>query len=173
MSPAQIVPLVLVPVVAWRLYSRARRNIGPQPFLPRRLWLPILFFGPVLLLIGWLARTHPMSLAALAGGLLAAVPLGLLGLRLTRFDTTEKGITYTPNIVIGISLMVLFAARVGYRMFMTIAYPPPADQPPPSPLESPATLLTLGLIAGYYITYNIGVLLRGKKMGAGEGLGPV
>ena len=41
--------------------------------------------------------------------------LGLVGLRLTRFETTDEGHFYTPNTHIGIVLSVLFVGRLLYH----------------------------------------------------------
>ena len=41
--------------------------------------------------------------------------LGILGLRLTRFETTGEGMLYTPSAHLGIALSTLLVGRIVYR----------------------------------------------------------
>jgi len=84
------------------------------------------------------------------------------GVRLTRFDSTEKGVFYTPSTVIGICLTLLLVGRIAYRA-VTFFGPRAPNQPPSALFQSPVTLLVFGLTAGYYLSYQTGVLLRGRK----------
>jgi hypothetical protein len=165
MTSAQIVPAIIVPFIAWRVYVRVRRNIGRQPFQPRRMVARVAIFSVVSVLVGLGALAYLPSLAALGGGLLLGVPLALVGLHLTRFETTEQGRFYTPNTAIGVALTVLLVGRMGYRMFSLFAALPLAGMPPPALFQSPLTLLIFGVTAGYYIAYYTGVLWRGPKPG--------
>lgn len=165
MTSTQLVPAIVVPLVAWRVYVRVRRNIGRQPFSPRRIVVRIVILSMLSVLIGLGALTYPRSLTALGGGLLLGVPLALAGLHLTRFETNAAGKFYTPNTAIGIALIVLFAGRIGYRVFVLFVTPSLTGQPPAAPFQSPLTLLIFGLTAGYYIAYYAGVFVRGRKLG--------
>src|SRR6185295_18992858 len=111
MTASQLVPVLLVPLVLWRVYARIRRNFGRQPFRPKRLVGTTIFLSIITTLIGLRAlRTVSAvdSLGALGGGLLLAVPLALLALRLTRFETAADGKFYTPNTTIGLAVTLLF-----------------------------------------------------------------
>ena len=154
MTNSQLVPAIMVPLIAWRVYVRVRRNIGRQPFQPRRRMVRIVIFSIVSVLIGLGAFGYLPPVAALGGGLLFGVPLALYGLHLTKFDTTSEGKFYTPNTAIGAALTVLLAGRMGYRMFVLLAVPPSEGMPPPSLFHSPLTLLIFGVKAGYYIAYS-------------------
>ena len=96
-------------------------------------------------------------LLGLGGGLLAGALLGLVGLRLTRFETTAEGHFYTPNIHIGIALSVLFVGRMAYRFIVLGG----ADAQNHAPVfQSPLTLVILGLNVGYYLVYQTGILIH-------------
>ena len=101
----------------------------------------------------------PKILIGLGGGLLGGALLGLLGLRLTKFETTEEGHFYTPNTHIGVGLTVLFIGRVIYR-FWVLNDETTASTHGPSVFQSPLTLLFFGLIAGYYIVYYVGLFIH-------------
>jgi hypothetical protein len=164
MTPAQLVPAIVIPLVAWRVYLRVRRNIGRQHFRSKRLVTSIVIFSALSIFIGLAALTYPPSPLALGGGLLLSVPLALLGLHLTQFETTAEGKFYTPNTAIGIAVTVLFVGRIGYRMVVLFLAPAPEGLPPAALFQSPLTLLLYGVTAGYYIAYCSGVLWRGKKL---------
>ncbi len=165
MTPAQILPALIIPLVLWRVYSRVRRNIGRQPLRPRRLAGAVIFFSVVTALIALGATRYPSALAALGGGLALAVPLGLLGLRLTRFELSAEEKFYTPNTTIGLAVTLLFVGRIVYRVVTIVGSGRPAGAPP-SVFENPLTLLVFGLTAGYYITYYAAVFLRSRKKSA-------
>jgi hypothetical protein len=120
-----------------------------------------IFLGVFTALIALAATRFPSALAALGGGLLLALPLGLLGLRLTRFELSAEEKFYTPNTILGVAVTLLFVGRIVYRM-VALFGPDRAAGMPPSPFQNPLTLFIFGLTAGYYITYNVGVFLRGR-----------
>jgi len=164
MTNAQLVPAIIVPFIAWRIYMRARRSIGRQPFLPNRLIVRIGIFSLISVLMGLASFFYLPSLGALAGGLVLGALLSLLGLHLTKFESTPEGKFYTPNTAIGIALIVLFVGRISYRMFALLTLTPTLDgRATPQLFQSPLTLLIFGVTAGYYIAYNAGVLVRAKQ----------
>ena len=164
MTSAQLVPALIVPLIAWRVYVRVRRNIGRQPFQPKRTISRIVIFSVLSVLVGLGAFGYLPSLAALGGGLLLGAPLALIGLHLTKFETTPQGKFYTPNTPIGVALSVLFVGRVGYRFFVLMTVPVVNGNPTPALFHSPLTLFIFGLTAGYYIAYYAGVLVHGGKL---------
>lgn len=165
MTSTQAASLVIVPLVAWRVYARVRRNIGRQRFRPGRMTFAIVFFSAITLLLGLGAAWHPPALAALAGGVAVSVPLALFGLHLTKFEVTPEGRFYTPHTGIGVALTVLFVGRLAYRIYTIVNHPPVPGAPPPSMYQSPLTLFIFGLIAGYYIVYYLGARVRGSRAG--------
>jgi hypothetical protein len=165
-SPDNLVPTVLIFLVGWRVYGRFRRNIGPQLLKRRRMMVRIGIYAVLSLVLGVFSLVVVPRLAVvggLLGGLALGVPLGLYGLHLTRFETRAEGHFYTPNPYMGVGLSLLLAVRVGYRL---VVFSGMADQTRPHPqlMQSPLTLFFFGLLAGYYMAYFSGVLVRsGEK----------
>ena len=110
--------VLVVALVTWRLYSRLCRMIGRQRLSAVRHWLTIVLFPLILALVLAGSLLHPMTAAAVAGGAVAGIALGLLGTRLTKFEATPAGLFYTPNAHLGIALSLLLVLRVGYRFVM-------------------------------------------------------
>jgi hypothetical protein len=158
----KLIPLLILPFLAWRVYARYKRNVGRQPFNPRRLGSRIVIFSILTLLFGGAALGHPTSLASLGGGVLVGALLALIGLHLTRFENTPAGEFYIPNTHIGVGLTLLLAARIGYRIVL-ITLTPVTEGPPPDLFQSPLTFALIGLTAGYYVAYNTGLLVTGRR----------
>ena len=143
-------------LLAWGIYRRVRRNIGLQPLRPVRSILSIVILSLLTVVLFSLSLQHPRLLLGIGVGLLLGAMLGLVGLKLTTFETTEAGHFYRPNMYIGIALSLLFIGRMFYR-FWAVRHVAAAPNSPP-PFQSPLTFSIFGLIAGYYIVYQIGVL---------------
>jgi hypothetical protein len=163
MKSAQLATALIVPLMAWRIYVRVRRSIGPQPLQPRWLMARIIILSVLTILIGLAAVTHPPVLSGFTGGLLLGVPLAFLGLHFTKFETTPNGKFYTPNTAIGIGLSALFVGRIVYRFMVLSAAPSERDPSLPEIFKSPLTLLVFGITAGYYIAYYIGVFRKKRS----------
>ena len=159
MTAAQILPTLVVPLLAWRVYSRVRRTIGRQHFRPGRSWASVIIFSLLSVLVAVSALRSPAALGGLGAGLALAVPLGVVALRLTRFETRAEGNFYVPNPVIGIGVTVIFLGRLAYRI-ATVAGGGGAAMGGPAMAQSPLTLVLYGLTAGYYVTYSAGLLLH-------------
>ena len=156
---APVIPVVIGGLFAWRIYRRLRQNIGRQPLRPRRIISSIVIFSVVSVMFAIAGLEFPKILIGLGGGLLVGALLGLLGLRLTKFETTDEGHFYTPNTHIGVGLTVLFIGRVIYR-FWVLNDETTASAHGPSAFQSPLTLFFFGLIAGYYIVYYVGLFIH-------------
>lgn len=149
---------VAVPIIVWRMYSRIRRNIGRQHLSKWRPWVTMTIFPLIVVLLSFGAATQPLRLLAMAGGIVAGAVLGVFGTKHTKFENTPEGIFYTPNAHIGIALSVIFFGRVVYRMFQLYSLDPGARLNPNDFASSPLTLSIFGLLAGYYVTYAIGLI---------------
>jgi len=162
-TPDKVVPVAIVAVLAIRMYGRVRRNIGRQPLQPKRTIAGIVIFAVVTSLLMLFSFVFPRLLIGLVGGLALGVLLALVGLRLTRFEATPAGHFYTPNPYIGVGLSVLLVGRVVYRLFVISAVSEHAVPPPPL-LQSSLSFLVFGLLAGYYMAFYIGLLMRSKTL---------
>jgi hypothetical protein len=133
-----------------------RRNIGRQKLRSRRIVVSIIIFSLASLALIAFSLQLPKLLLGISGGLVLGVLLGFVGLRLTKFETTDEGHFYTPDTRIGIVLSLLFVGRMIYRFWALRNVSATAYTPPP--FQSALTFLVFGLIAGYYIVYYIGLL---------------
>src|SRR5664279_1923034 len=157
MTPGQVVPYFLfVGLFAWGIYRRVRRNIGRQPLRPRRITVSIVIFCVVSILFFIMSLQQLHLMLGIGGGLALGVMLGFVGLRLTRFETTDEGHFYTPNTHIGVALSVLFIGRILYRFWVLRDSVNATGHPPP--FQSPLTFFIFGLIAGYYIVYYLSLI---------------
>jgi hypothetical protein len=163
--PGNVIPfLVVIPLVIWRLYARIRRSVGRQTLSRRRPWFTIVLFPTLIVLLSFGAWSHhrPVLFAAMLGGIVGGVVLGFYGNRHTKFEATPQGLFYTPNAHIGVALSLLFVGRVIYRLVVLYSMNLYAPQSPNDFAASPLTLAIFGLLAGYYVTYAIG-LVRWRK----------
>jgi hypothetical protein len=157
--PSILVPLLVGALIIWRFYARIRRMVMRQKLSNVRPWITVCAFPLLILLFAINSVAHPVGLAALGGGLVAGIGLGIYGLRLTRFENTPQGLFYTPSAHLGIGLSALLILRVGYRLFQVYSLPNPGDAPPPVPFTgTPTTLLIFGALAAYYVAYAIGLI---------------
>jgi hypothetical protein len=163
MTSRQLIPALIVPLLAWRIYTRVRRNIGRQPLRPTRLKVSIGIFATIVILFALGSLRHLPVLGSLLGGLALSIPIAFYGLKLTKFEDTPQGKFYTPNTALGIGISTLFIGRIAYR-FLTVsaAADLPAAQTP-LPFQSPLTFFLFGLSAGYFIAYQSGVLVRSHR----------
>ena len=163
-SSRTLIPLLVLPYLAWRVYRRFHRNVGRQLVHTGRLVSGIVIFGVIAALLLVFCLPFPATLAGLGGGLVVGALLALVGLRLTQFEINPSSPHYyTPNAVIGIALSSLLAARIVYRMGVIYLFNDSAPPSYPTLMQSPLTLVLIGLTAGYYIAYNSGVLIRSRR----------
>jgi hypothetical protein len=166
-NPRAVGTALILVLVAWRLYARLKRLIARQKFSPRRPWITVVFFPILLLSLAMSPTTTTMSLAALAVSVAVGVGLGVYGNRLTKFERTAEGLFYTPNAHIGIALTALFAARIVYRFLQIYWLDSTITSRPPAELySSPLTLAIFGTMAGYYVSYAIGLLMWKRRVDA-------
>lgn len=165
MDDQLITPLLVSVLIGWSIYRRARRNIGRQPVRLVKLWIRVGVFA----LIGAAALAafilNTTLLAALAGGSVGGVILAFIGLRHTKFEATAQGHFYTPHTYIGLIVIALFATRIAFR-FMAIYLAPRPAAPPVNPFpyqRSPLTLAIFGVLIGYYIVFNLGILRSSRN----------
>jgi hypothetical protein len=153
-----VVPVLVGGLFAWSIIRRVRRNIGRQPLHPRRAKKSIVILSILSVVIVCTSLQNVNLLLGFGGGILLGAMLGFVGLKLTRFETTDEGHFYTPNTQIGIALSVLFVGRFAYHF---IAPDNAATaQNPAQPFQSPLTLFILALTVGYYLVYQAGILVH-------------
>jgi len=158
LSPSLWVPIGFGALILWRTYSRIRRMVGRQHLSNVRPWITVSVFPIILALLVVASIAKPTSLLAMAGGVLIGICLGIYGLRVTRFETTPQGLFYTPSAHVGIALSLLFVGRVIYRLMQLYGMFGTPPDPQVNYATTPWTLLIIGTLAGYYVTYAVGLL---------------
>lgn len=158
-APVSFVTVALIAFIAWRVYWKFRRSIGRQRFVAARSWLSVTLLPLLLVVLAVSLRFQPAVLAlSLVGGLVLGMALGLVGLRLTRFEVAADGLYYVPSAHLGVALSTLLVARIAYR-YVTAStaggYPGAA---PMATHLTPLTLALIGTLVGYYVTYAAGLL---------------
>ena len=172
MDPKLITPLLICAAIVGLLYRRIRRNFGRQPISAPRLYFRAGLLGVVgaVLLAG---VVHETTLVAwLLGGIAGGALLGLISLRHTRFELDQGTRFYRPHAYIGVLIVALFVGRVIFR-FATVythAATASADHPLSAYEQSPVTLGIVGLLVGYYLLYNLGVLNKARRLDAHQDL---
>ncbi|MFL6697164.1 MAG: hypothetical protein ACJ8GJ_08375 [Vitreoscilla sp.] len=153
-----LIVVAFAALVVWRVYARIRRVIGRQRFSQWRPWLTIVLFPLVFVLLLATNLAHSTAGAAAVAGAALGAGLGLLGTRLTKFEATPAGLFYTPDAHLGIALSLLFVLRLAWRFVMLQTAGRDLD---PQSLQlgaSPLTMAIFGTLAGYYVSYAIGLL---------------
>ncbi|MDE2071003.1 MAG: DUF1453 domain-containing protein [Gammaproteobacteria bacterium] len=165
--------ILIAAAVLFILYRRFRRNFGRQRLRPKRMMFRIV----VLAIVCVLALASPFrtltSDAAAAGGAGVGIALGLWALMHTRFENTADGRFFTPNGYIGMIVVALFLGRLIYRflviyplMHQAVQQAAQNPQMQSSPFaayqHSPLTVGLYFLLAGYYICYYAGVLIKSR-----------
>ena len=155
--------------IVWRMAARIRRMVGRQRATTTRPVFTVILFPLLLVLLGFVSLANPSALLALVAGAVGGAVLGIVGLRLTRFESTPEGRFYTPNAYLGVALALLLIARIGWRYVQLYGATTEAMGQPPDFSRSPLTLAIFGLLAGYYTLYAAG-LLRWQAGGAPTGV---
>jgi len=155
-----LMPVAIAALIGWRMYRRVRRLIGRQPVRRTRLLLTAIFFPALIGLVSLSGLRDIALLEGVAAGVAIGVVLGWVGLRLTRFEAGSDGCFFTPNTFIGIAVSVLFIGRLIYRfgvLYLSTGHVDPSTVQ--SFGSSPLTLAIFGVVAAYYTTFAIGILL--------------
>jgi hypothetical protein len=141
------------------MYSRIKRLTTRQRSRTWRHRTTLVFFPLLLALLTVGALAAPMALAGLAAGLALGIPLGMLALSKTVFERVGDQFYFTPHAPIGMAVALLFMGRMAYRAYEFYAHGAFTQH---DFVRSPLTLLIFGILAGYYMTYAVG-LLRWRK----------
>jgi hypothetical protein len=162
-DPHALTPLAFAALLIWVMYRRVRRSFGPQPVRRRALMFRAGLFTVLAALILIFSPHSPELMGTVLGGILAGLLLGYVGLRHTRFETTDKGRVYIPHTYIGLFVTSLLIIRLAIRyvpIYMNSQPYPASDDPWAAYQRNPLTLAVFGLVVGYYVFYNIGILRR-------------
>ena len=154
---ALFIALLLTPVSLWMRYrsGKARRRLQPW-VVKANSWMmlvsTVMFLGSMWLVGHWIEGA--LSHAAL--GLAAGLPLGVLGLALSTFETTSKGVYATPNRWLVLGLTLLVELRLGWGLFQLVRQWRADGALDASLFSDHANLFALGgLLLGYYLVWGL------------------
>lgn len=165
MDTTTIALLMLIPLLMWRIYARVKQMLARQQSLIWRHWMSAVFFP---LFLVWMALTmadNILAVSCLGAGALAGAWAGHFSLKGTRFEWYGPRVYFTPNMRIALVVFLLFAGRVVYRGVEIYLGNHMSAQELMSQkdfVQSPATVLALGLVLGYCASFSTG-MIRWRK----------
>ncbi len=168
--------IIMAAVVGLILFRRVRRQFGRQRIRRKAMTVRIAFIAVVIAMLALMGLQNLHLAEGLLAGVAGGVVIGLVGLRLTRFETDPvKGDCYVPNVWIGALLTALLLGRLAYKFLVEMpAIEQAAEHPgmnPASAAYSPLTLLVAGLLMGYYLSYYAGLLIHHRRFQATHQVG--
>ncbi|MES2315936.1 MAG: hypothetical protein V4631_00445 [Pseudomonadota bacterium] len=149
--------LVLAPFLVWRVYSRVKSMMKRQRSIMQRHYTGAGAFTAMVLVTASQLIDLPGALAWLAIGTMGGIAYAVWGLKLTRFETVKEGYFFTPNARLGIVIAMLFMAAVMYVGFEIYANQG-SGLPTPKVTDYVFFMPAMGLMAGYFGTYSVGLL---------------
>jgi len=166
--------LTLIALLPLSLVQRYRVGTARRP---ARGWLATinvaaLIVSAVIFLISsaltnvWVPNAFVYTLS----GLLAGCALGVLGLAVTRWETTPAALYYTPSRVLVLAITLVVTARVAYGFWRGwYAWRAFGDDPSWLVASGAAGAMAAGaVVVGYYLSYWLGVRRRFKRHQSGE-----
>lgn len=156
-------------MLAWRIYVRFRNASGRQRLSRYRGPITLTLYAVLVGAVALANLHHPPRLLGFAASLAVGGALATFALKRTRFEPKRSGLYYWPHGPIGLSLAVLFVARLGYRFIEVYVLDTAAPRSFGEFAHSPLTLAAFGLMAGYYAWYMLGLMrwrqrvLRAKR----------
>jgi|CXWL01.1.fsa_nt_gi dolichol kinase len=163
MDISTIALLALTPLLVWRIYSRLKAMMVRQRSIMQRHYTGALAFTLIAVVAAGQVASELPLLAWLAVGVGGGIAYGVWGLKLTRFETVSEGYFFTPNKRLGMAIAMLFVAAILYVGFEIYANQG-SGQPTPRVTDYVFFLPSLGLMAGYFGTMSVGLLLWRRKL---------
>lgn len=153
-----LVPLLLVQRYRMGKARRKGRRWAARLSLILLTFSCLLFFTAVALTNIWAPRAFALSLVGLGAG----VVLGLVGLRLTRWEESPRAIYYTPNRWLVLFITLAVTARLLYAIWKawTAWRLHGADSSWLSAAGLPGSLAVGAMVLGYYLSYHAGLYRR-------------
>jgi hypothetical protein len=179
MAPHFTMPLIMIPLMVLIVWRRVRTQFGAQPIRRRKMTIRVIIFAVLGCLMAAFAMHNPLLLEGLAGGLVAGVVLGLVGLRLSQFRVDPvKGDCYVPSPYVGALVTMLLLGRLLWRLAMVSpqlqdATGTAAPIHGPAIGQSPLTLAVFGIYVGYYVCYFAGLLIHHQRLLRGRPEQPI
>ena len=161
-----LLPLVLMALMPLILVQRYRAGAARRM---ARSWMAtlnvaLMAFSAFCFLAGAVVTAVwvPNALTGAAAGLTVGAGLGLVGLTLTRWESTAATLHYTPNRWLVLLVTFVVSARVVYGLWRswTVAEAGIYGTPMVLAFGIPESLAAGGTVIGYYLAYGWGVRRR-------------
>ena len=122
----------------------------------------LMFLAGALVTSVWVPRAFSYSLVGLFGGF----TLGFVGLALTRWELTPRGVHYTPNRLLVLLITLVVTARLFYGLWRTWhSWRGAAEGTDWVATSGAAGALGAGaVVLGYYLVYWAGVRRRVRRL---------
>lgn len=169
--------VVIVALIAWSFYRRARRTLRMQPLRQRPLVIRTVLLLAIAVLIIAATWTHPLDLAFDALAILLGGVLAWLAARGTRIEALPAGgWQYRPSTGIGILVLALLLVRVGWRLWFaeemlgqlpnsTATAAPGTVPASTNPYASdPVTAALLLIFVAYYAGYALWLMMKVHRL---------
>ena len=145
-------------IVIWQVSAQIRRSIGRQRLSVYRTLFSAYVLPVALTLLLVSAFEHPMNALAEAGGVAVGAYAARYALRTTKFYSEGYDLYYTPNPYVGTAMLSCFVLVLAYHLMEVYQATDGFAVPPTQTEESPATVLVVGALLGYYSIYSWGLL---------------
>ena len=159
-------PLMLVALVPISLMLRYRASTARRM---ARGWVQAInvvaigLSATLLLAAAALANLRvPRAFTYAAAGLLGGCVLGVLGLALSRWEVTPRGLHYTPSRALVLAIMLVVASRMVYGVWRAwhAWHQPLTDTSWLAASGAAGSLAAGAVVIGYFLAYNAGVWRR-------------
>ncbi|VXB62383.1 hypothetical protein [Massilia sp. 9I] len=155
--------LVLTPLLVWRVYNRIKARMTRQRSIVSRHYTGVLVFGAMIVVPLLQLFDRLPNLAALMLGSAVGFGWSVYALTKTRFEDTPQGYYFTPPARLGIVMAMILVARIFY-LGVEIYANQGKGIPAPKLTDDAITMLCVGLTAGYFEWYSMGLLQWRRKL---------
>ena len=164
-----LLPVALIALMPFILIQRYRvgsaRRMARPWMAAFNFW--VMLFSAICFLAGaavtafWVPRAFNGAVA----GVLLGLALGVVGLVLTRWESTPATLHYTPNRWLVLIVTFIVSARVLYGLWRswTVAEAGIYGTPMVLAFGIPESLAAGGMVIGYYVAYSVGVRRRIRR----------
>ena len=164
-----LLPVALIALMPFILIQRYRvgsaRRMARPWMAAVNFW--VMLFSAICFLAGaavtafWVPRAFNGAVA----GVVLGLALGVVGLVLTRWESTPATLHYTPNRWLVLIVTFIVSARVLYGLWRswTVAEAGIYGTPMVLAFGIPESLAAGGMVIGYYVAYSVGVRRRIRR----------
>ena len=163
LSITTLILLVLTPLLVWRVYNRIKARMMRQRSIVSQHYTGVLVFGAMIVVPLVQLLDNQTNLLVLLVASVFGAGWGQHALNRTRFEETDQGYYFTPPARLGILMAMILVARILY-LGVEIYANQGKGIPAPKLTDDMLTMLCVGLTAGYFERYSLGLLQWRRKV---------